>query len=41
MEDEDGVVENLFPCDKRDTMVRAGAEQDAESKFLLKIAGDP
>ncbi|KAF9235262.1 hypothetical protein BU15DRAFT_78180 [Melanogaster broomeanus] len=41
MEDEGGVVENLFPCDRRDTMARAGAEQDAESKFLLKLAGDP
>ncbi|KIK97638.1 hypothetical protein PAXRUDRAFT_824747 [Paxillus rubicundulus Ve08.2h10] len=41
MEDEDGMIENLFPCDKGDTVVRAGAEQDAESKFLLKIAGDP
>ena len=40
MEDEDGEVENLFPCDKNDTIGRAGAERDTESRFLLKIAGE-
>ncbi|KIJ66100.1 hypothetical protein HYDPIDRAFT_27293 [Hydnomerulius pinastri MD-312] len=37
MDDE----ENLFPCDGSDTMARAGAEHEIESKFLLKISGDP
>ncbi|KAG8220462.1 hypothetical protein J3R82DRAFT_3157 [Butyriboletus roseoflavus] len=40
MEDDDGQVENLFPCDKNDTIARAGAERDTESRFLLKIAGE-
>ncbi|KAH0829039.1 hypothetical protein J3R83DRAFT_2494 [Lanmaoa asiatica] len=41
MEDDDlGEVENLFPCDKNDTIARAGAECDTESRFLLKIAGE-
>ena len=40
IEDEDGEVENLFPCDKNDTIARAGAERDTESRFLLKIAGE-
>lgn len=39
-EDEDGEQENLFPCDKNDTIVRAGAERNAESKFVLKMAGE-
>ena len=40
MEDEDGEVENLFPCDINDTIGRAGAERDTESRFLLRIAGE-
>lgn len=40
VEDEDGEVDNLFPCDKNDTIARAGAEHDTESRFLLKIAGE-
>ena len=40
IEDDDGEVENLFPCDKNDTIARAGAERDTESRFLLKIAGE-
>jgi hypothetical protein len=39
-EDEDGEVDNLFPCDKNDTIARAGAERDTESRFLLKMAGE-
>ena len=39
-EDEDGEVENLFPCDRNDTIARAGAERDTESRFLLKMAGE-
>lgn len=41
VEDEDGDVENLFPCDKNDTIARAGAERETESRFLLKMAGEP
>lgn len=40
-EDEHGEEENLFPCDKNDSIARAGAERDIESRFLLKIAGEP
>lgn len=40
IEDEDGQVENLFPCDKNDTIARAGAELDTESRFLLKFPGE-
>ncbi|KAI6029409.1 hypothetical protein BKA83DRAFT_4218545 [Pisolithus microcarpus] len=39
--DEDGIMENLFPCDVDDSMMRAGAEPSNESKFLLMLPGDP
>ncbi|KAG9312251.1 hypothetical protein JVU11DRAFT_7553 [Chiua virens] len=38
--EEDGEEENLFPCDKHDSISRAGAERDIESKFLVKVAGE-
>ncbi|KIM63922.1 hypothetical protein SCLCIDRAFT_1213721 [Scleroderma citrinum Foug A] len=37
-DDDDGIMENLFPCDSTDSMVKAGAEASGESKFLLKLA---
>ena len=40
VEFEDGQAENLFPCDKNDTIARAGAERDTESRFLLKMTGE-
>lgn len=39
-DDDEGVMENLFPCDDADSMMRAGAEASGESKFLLKLAGE-
>ncbi|KAH7883334.1 hypothetical protein F5I97DRAFT_1904218 [Phlebopus sp. FC_14] len=41
IEDEDEMTENFFLCHMDDTMARAGAEHDTESRFLLTIAGDP
>ncbi|KAI6168660.1 hypothetical protein EDD17DRAFT_633640 [Pisolithus thermaeus] len=38
--DEDGIMENLFPCDVDDSMTRAGAEPSNESKFVLMLPGD-
>ncbi|KAI6148424.1 hypothetical protein BKA82DRAFT_992203 [Pisolithus tinctorius] len=39
--DDDGIMENLFPCDVDDSMTRAGAEPSGESKFLLTLPDDP
>ncbi|KAG1716470.1 hypothetical protein ID866_674 [Astraeus odoratus] len=39
-DDEEGIMENLFPCDKNDTMARAGAEASGESKYVLQLPGD-
>ncbi|KAI6009866.1 hypothetical protein EDC04DRAFT_2772314 [Pisolithus marmoratus] len=39
--EEDGIMENLFPCDVDDSMMRAGAEPNSESKFLLMLPTDP
>ncbi|KAI5986878.1 hypothetical protein EDD15DRAFT_2372950 [Pisolithus albus] len=38
--DEDGIMENLFPCDADDSMMRVGAEASNESKFLLMLPED-
>ncbi|KAI6111990.1 hypothetical protein EDD16DRAFT_1521658 [Pisolithus croceorrhizus] len=38
--DEDGIMENLFPCDVDDSMTRAGAEPSNESKFVLMLPRD-
>ncbi|KAL4079302.1 hypothetical protein J3A83DRAFT_1072495 [Scleroderma citrinum] len=40
-DDDEGVKENLFPCDRGDSMARAGAEGSGESKFLLKLSDEP
>ncbi|KAG6382072.1 hypothetical protein JVT61DRAFT_710 [Boletus reticuloceps] len=40
VDEEDGEVESLFPCDKNDTIARAGAESHTESRFLLKVVGE-
>ncbi|KAF8132047.1 hypothetical protein EV363DRAFT_1329710 [Boletus edulis] len=40
VDEEDGEVESLFPCDKNDTIARAGAETHTESRFLLKVVGE-